>query len=169
MTRTACFFFGVSLAPVFLTRPPDRSNSNKSRPNLAHAGDEDNGNVAHAGDEDKENGGRFAETWTSVHARGNLTKIRAALMENTRGQKKVSNEHADLALEKLLKAGRYFEYVPGKRGIDFTMRIHNKAIREIWLKKVRKKSKSPKSWPDSPPTAAQLLRKIIGDGLMNEM
>ena len=144
-----------------------RSNLNKCRPEssppkLAHAGDEDNGNVAHAGDEDKENGDGFAAAWTSDHAGHNLPRIRKYLLAKAKGQqKKVSEEHADLALEKLLKAGRYFEYVGGPNRIaDFKIKIHNEAIHKMW----------PKLRIDSPPTAAKLLRKIISDEtLMNQL
>ena len=129
-------------------------------PKLAHAGDEDKENVAHAGDEDKENGDRFAATWTSPRADMNLPKIRAYLVDTPRGQKTVSKEHADLALEKLLKAGRYFEYVPGNRDADFMIKIHNEAIRDVWRHKVMERTRAG---PDSPRTAARLLRKIMSD------
>ena len=82
------------------------------------------------------------------------------LMRRSPGQQKVSEELAEAAVENL-KAGRYFEYVPGKnndRQGDFTIKLHCQSIKQLWMENVRK---NKKTWPDSPPTTAKLLRMMM--------
>ena len=82
------------------------------------------------------------------------------LMRRSPGQQKVSEELAEAAVENL-KAGRYFEYVPGKnndRQGDFTIKLHCQSIKQLWMEKV---SKNNKTWPDSAPTTAKLLRMMM--------
>ena len=64
-------------------------------------------------------------------------------MNKSRGQKTVSKELAEAAVENL-KAGRYFEYVPGKnndRQGDFTIKLHCQSIKQLWMN-IRKNNKT---------------------------